>query len=629
MPRIPRVALLIRSLALLALWIVGAASAPSAELVGAVVDQAGDPVAGAQVWVNQDRDVMQASTDAGGRFTIDGIGVAMTEVVVYKEGYALGGRVAPVAGNETTTVTLRPADVISLKVSDTDFEPIAGVKVRSMLIERRTLVSVTDLERYGFPALRSTDDGILVIPNLPVDGFVQLVLHHIDFADSSIRYLPVDSEQRNIVMKRGGRASGRITHDGEGVAKARVSIYKVGPQGQKEFAEVLTDEEGFYRARLEAGEYHVAAEHPDFAPPRPKPLRVHTGRDAEPVGLEMRTPHYIEGSILLPSGDPCPAAGIRFRVEDTIFAEAATGNDGKFRLRVPGEPGALSVAPPAGYMMPTFGDIGVDFEELETITLEPIVLEPLPVITGTVEDVDGNAPGRTLVTALNLPVPLSVITDVPIPFSVLSDEDGTFRLPLDFMPPVEELELRAEHGRRFQRAEFSVEVKDAEPARVRMKQFQPDLANRKPVPGANNLAGLIGEPAPALTGDTWVNSDPVTLDDIRGKVVVLLFWAGFDESIGPIVLRELHVVHELLKDVEDVVFLGVHDAISSEEEIDDFIKQFNIPYPVMRDADGQTTFSTYGIVFIPQLVLIDKQGRVRYYQTEGRLLELIKGLRRE
>jgi hypothetical protein len=33
-------------------------------------------------------------------------------------------------------------------------------------------------------------------------------------------------------------------------------------------------------------------------------------------------------------------------------------------------------------------------------------------------------------------------------------------------------------------------------------------------------------PAPALTGiDEWINSKPVSLKDLKGKVVVLHFWA--------------------------------------------------------------------------------------------------------
>lgn len=615
--------------ALLVLWLAAPWAVSAATLSGVVVDVEGKPVPEAHVWVNQNRDVKQALTGADGTFSIPDLLVDMTELVVYKKDYALGGSTAPLGGDTSITVQLRPADLISIRVLNVDSVPIAGVTVRSLLIERRTLVSVEDLEPFGFPQLRSTDNGTLVIPNLPPDGFVQLVLHHLEYADSSIRYLPVDDEQRNIVMERGGRASGRITHNGAGVASARVSIYKVGPQGQKEFAEVLTDKEGYYSVRLHEDEYHVAARHPDYASPSPGTLKVRDGRESELLVLEMPAPRYIEGTVILPDKSPCPGALIQYRIGTTIYEEVITDNNGTYRLRVPSGRGEIGVTAPRGYYAPIVGAVPEELGDARQVTVEPIQLESLPVITGTVKDADGKAPGPVLVTALNLPIPISIHTDVPVPYSVLTDAEGRFNMPLDFMPASQELQLRAEHPLRFQRSEFEIKIRKAKPVNVKMEQFTPDLALRAPVPGTNDLSGERGQPAPALEGDEWVQGEPITLADLRGKVVVLLFWAGFDESIGPIMLRELHVLHELLKEVEDVTFISVHDAISSKEEIEDYIKYFNIPYPVLRDANEQTTFGKYGIVFIPQIVLIDKRGVLRYYQTEGRLLELIKGLRRE
>jgi hypothetical protein len=38
-------------------------------------------------------------------------------------------------------------------------------------------------------------------------------------------------------------------------------------------------------------------------------------------------------------------------------------------------------------------------------------------------------------------------------------------------------------------------------------------------------AGLrVGEPAPEITGDRWINSEPLTLAGLRGRVVVVEFW---------------------------------------------------------------------------------------------------------
>jgi hypothetical protein len=37
-------------------------------------------------------------------------------------------------------------------------------------------------------------------------------------------------------------------------------------------------------------------------------------------------------------------------------------------------------------------------------------------------------------------------------------------------------------------------------------------------------AASIGEPAPELTNTVWINSAPLQLADLRGKVILLEFW---------------------------------------------------------------------------------------------------------
>lgn len=594
--------------------------ASAARLDGSVMDAEGKAIAGARIWVVQNSKVRTTSSDADGKFSMQPIDVAMTEVVGMKDGLALGGATALVVGDATVQVRLQPADVITLKVLDSQSKPVAGAQIRSMLIQRSVLVSVEELVPHGFPSFRSTDNGILVIPNLPVDGFIQTVLSHPDFADSSVNYLPVESAQRNIVLQHGRPVSGRVTFEGKGVKGARVVIFRTGTQGQKNFADVPTDAEGFFSARLEPDVYGVAVRHPDYAPPPPLPVEVAPDADAPPVNLELKPAKYIRGKVLLPNKKPGGGTRLSYREGTTVYEETFTNNNGQFTLKVPGGPGAISVVAPPGFIYPSPLDIQVDLGAATDVELKPIELEPLPVITGTIKDADGNPAGPALVTALNLRVP----------YSVLSDDKGQFSMPLTFMPAVDTLKLRAEHKLRFQRTAFEVGLKKAKPADVKLEQFTPDLAPHPATPGANNLEGLLGKKAPELKGDAWINSEtPITLDSLQGKVVVMLFWAGFDEDMGPVVLRELMVLRELLADQDDVTFIGIHDAISARDEIKDFINRFQIPFPVLRDSDEQTTFGAYGIVFIPQIVLLDKQGAVRYYQTEGRLLELIKGLRRE
>lgn len=37
-------------------------------------------------------------------------------------------------------------------------------------------------------------------------------------------------------------------------------------------------------------------------------------------------------------------------------------------------------------------------------------------------------------------------------------------------------------------------------------------------------ASLVGKQAPEFTNDTWINSEPLRLKDLKGKVVLIEFW---------------------------------------------------------------------------------------------------------
>ena len=52
---------------------------------------------------------------------------------------------------------------------------------------------------------------------------------------------------------------------------------------------------------------------------------------------------------------------------------------------------------------------------------------------------------------------------------------------------------------------------------------------------------IAGRKVPELDVAAWVNGEPVTLETIRGKVVVLAFWDSTHESSAEVVATELHV----------------------------------------------------------------------------------------
>ena len=137
---------------------------------------------------------------------------------------------------------------------------------------------------------------------------------------------------------------------------------------------------------------------------------------------------------------------------------------------------------------------------------------------------------------------------------------------------------------------------------------------------------LEGKPAPDFNlvlarGPGAESGDRVRLSDLRGKVVVLDFWASW---CGPC----RHSV-PLLNDVaaQYGAKLGVY-GINSESygpELVSFVAgNWGFRYPVLLDPALKTT-SAYGVQAFPTIVLIDRQGNVhKVYRGEPTKAALTK-----
>jgi thiol-disulfide isomerase/thioredoxin len=135
---------------------------------------------------------------------------------------------------------------------------------------------------------------------------------------------------------------------------------------------------------------------------------------------------------------------------------------------------------------------------------------------------------------------------------------------------------------------------------------------------SQSLAGQV--PAPDFPpGLDWLNSErPLTLADLRGKVVLLDFW-----TYGCI--NCLHIIPELTlleeKYAEELVVIGVHSAKfeneGETENIRRIIQRYELHHPVVNDNRFQI-WSLYGARAWPTLVLIDPDGNVLgYHAGEG------------
>jgi len=134
-----------------------------------------------------------------------------------------------------------------------------------------------------------------------------------------------------------------------------------------------------------------------------------------------------------------------------------------------------------------------------------------------------------------------------------------------------------------------------------------------------------GRPAPELTGGlTWLNSTPVTLASLRGKVVLLNFF-----EYGCVnCLRTFPYLDEWRKRYasDGLVVVGVHTPqygfSMDPQNVYAGVKQLGVTYPIVVDSDFHIA-DAYGNRFWPHFFLIDKNGLVRFdHAGEGSYAEM-------
>jgi len=137
-------------------------------------------------------------------------------------------------------------------------------------------------------------------------------------------------------------------------------------------------------------------------------------------------------------------------------------------------------------------------------------------------------------------------------------------------------------------------------------------------------------PAPALDGATdWLNvSAPITIEQLRGKVVVLDFWTyGCINCMH--VLRDLKTLEQRFPN--ELVVIGVHSPKFTNEKDADNLKRvlvrYEIEHPVANDANHEI-WRRYGAKAWPTRIIIDPAGNlVGTALGEGNLDGFISAIR--
>lgn len=146
----------------------------------------------------------------------------------------------------------------------------------------------------------------------------------------------------------------------------------------------------------------------------------------------------------------------------------------------------------------------------------------------------------------------------------------------------------------------------------------------------NSIAAGVAPKAPEFSGiDHWINSGPLKISDLRGKVVLVDFWAY---SCINCIRAMPHVEHlyQAYKD-KGLVVIGVHspefDFEKSPANVEDAVKRLGITYPVAMDSH-LGTWNAWRNQFWPAEYLIDQNGTLIGHQYgEGNYLRMENAIR--
>jgi thiol-disulfide isomerase/thioredoxin len=148
------------------------------------------------------------------------------------------------------------------------------------------------------------------------------------------------------------------------------------------------------------------------------------------------------------------------------------------------------------------------------------------------------------------------------------------------------------------------------------------------------LDSLIGRPAPDFPIESkWMNGKPLAWSDLKGRLVVVDFWAiGCGPCWNDIPL--LQGMHDGAAK-SDISIVAVHSAGAEAKDVQPFLDERKITYPIVLDAtksdeDGfGQIFNAFHVRRMPYSILVDRDGRVIAHGSLHSLIEKITEMRAE
>jgi protocatechuate 3,4-dioxygenase beta subunit len=404
---------------------------PGRLLSGRVVDEEGQPIAGAELALSMDFwDRRRASSDETGRFVFKGLAPGIFSLLVKAKGHPQIHRPDVEISTERTATDLGdvvlPDEVaIEGRVTDSQGRPLEGTEVKTHRVPgplyRRELGRGPVFET--FPSTTTGPDGTFRLGELKAGDALDLYVQHPEYVAAHLPGLKVPTaEPLRIGLRKGRTLSGRVVGpEGEPVAGAVLSPSRGSRLHGK------TDPEGVFRVSgVAPGSVDLRVTAKGYRPKVLEGIVIPEERDPESLEITLDRSVAVEVRVLSADGEPLAGEWVNaspelpqdpreFRMFGMDHPRNRTDGRGIVKIEVPkpgryrfsagnSESSAIVEVPPEG-------------------TSVELRVPPTIEISGRVVDENGEGISAARVT-------LEISREGGVFSTMLSSEaDGSFRFP--------------------------------------------------------------------------------------------------------------------------------------------------------------------------------------------------------